>query len=272
MESSVSPVPAASGRAALSAALVDRAELERVGGDLAAARSAVTTAIPLDPTPAARYVYAELLAATDELDQAIQQLELAWEQARRMQSPQWRAHCCHALAELHRQAGRRHLADRYRQWALRAELDAEGDVSVAAWLQDRVVDALERGDGDDAGTWLETFARIAPRDPQSQAQLQCCRGVLFLRLGRWSQALRCFVRAFHLYRGANDFRGCAEAVLRVGHILQTRGEWRRATACFAQASRMLLGLGARDAVRQADRARRECDRMAAVVAGDPERN
>lgn len=272
MESSVSTVPALGGRTALSAALVERAEFERVGGDLAAARCAVTSAIPLDPTPAARYVYAELLAASDEPESAIQQLELAWELSRRLQSPSWRAHCCHALAELHRQGGRRDLADRYRQWAIRAELDAGGDVSAAVWLRDRVADALAVDACDDAATLVETMSRLVPRDSQSQTQVQSCRGVLAVRQGRWSQGLRCFVQAFHLCRAVSDYRGCAEAVLRVGHILQTRGEWRRATSCFAQATRMLQRLGANEAARRADRSQYECDRIQAVLTGNPERN
>lgn len=261
-----------SGRAALSAALVERAQQKWTAGDVVEFRQAITSAIPLDPTPASRYLYAERLADLGDLDAAIAQLEQAWELARRISSPVWRARCCHALAELHREAGRADLANRCRQWAIRAELDSDGDVDAAVWLHDRAAESLATGELDDSETLLEAALRVAHRDPELQARVRCAQGVLSVRRGRWSQGLRSFLQSFQMLRRAGDWRGCAAAVVRVGCVLQMRGEWRRARVCFAQAARTLERRSADRPSRQAARYRDECARMLAALTADPARN
>jgi tetratricopeptide (TPR) repeat protein len=264
--------PALSGRVALASALLQRAQSARTDGDLIASREAITAAIPIDPTPAARYLYAELLADAGDLSAAIVQLEEAWEHARRVTSPEWRAHCCHALAELQRARGQADAANRYRQLAIAAELDAGTNVDAAAWLQDRAADCLSAGEIDDAETLLDTVGRIVLRDSERQARLAADRGVLALRRGRWSQGVRWLVRAFHSLKAAGDLHGCAETVLKVGCILQMRGEWRRAKSCFQQSARTFRRLQAREPLQRALRYVSECSRMLAAVQGDPGRN
>ncbi len=114
-------------------------------GDRGVAIAVLAELVSAAPSPAVRWFYAVLLSESGLSEGAAEQLELAWEEAKREDSPVWRAHCCHALADLHRQAGRVDLTNRYRQWAIRAELDAGPDVSVSVWRQDRAADGLPSG-------------------------------------------------------------------------------------------------------------------------------
>jgi tetratricopeptide (TPR) repeat protein len=260
------------GREFLTADLLDRGLQDLAAGDLSAAQVSVTAAIPLDPTPAARYVYAQLLCEAGKLEPAIQQLELAWEQARRMSSPIWRSRCCHALAELHRMAGHHDLVNRFRQWAIRAELDAEDDISTAEWLYDRAAEALAAERLDDAEAYLNCSARVSGERSQAQSQVQIGLGIVCARRGRWSQAIRWFVRAFQSLRRMGDARGCAEVVLRVGSILQQQGDWQRAETCFRRAARTLHRLRNDADATRAERYASECSRMLFAMTGDPRRN
>ncbi|MFV0445826.1 MAG: hypothetical protein ACK5Q5_19790 [Planctomycetaceae bacterium] len=268
--STATVVPA--GRAALCDALRRRAQEFLGCGARAAARESITASIPLDPTPASRYFYAELLADDGELPAAIAQLEHAWELARRIGSPRWRAHCCHALAELQRERGSADLSNRYRQLAIRAELDAGVDVDAAVWLHDRAADAVQIDDVETADACLQSAERIATDDLEVRARIETGRGVVSVRRGRWSQGVRWFVRAFQSLRKLSDAHGCAAAVLRVGYVLQMQGEWRRGANCFQQAARSLSKLGAPRVANNALNYHRECLGMLAALHGDPRRN
>lgn len=263
-------VPA--GRAALCDALRRRAQAERDRGAYASANQSITASIPLDPTPASRYLYAEFLVEEGDLVGAAAQLEQAWEQARLMTSPQWRAHCCHALAEIQHELGAIEQARRYRQLAIRAELDAGDDVDVGVWLHDRAADALRAGELDEADACLQAAQRVADDDWELSARVTAARGVVAVRRGGWSQGIRWFVRAFHALKRQRDTVGCAATVLRVGCVLQMRGEWRRGAICFQQAVRSFRKLGATRCAAVAQRYRRECQGMLAALHGDPRRN
>lgn len=260
---------AASGRVALSSALLDQARRSLSAGDSLAARTSLATAVTLDPTPASRYAYAAALSDAGDSDAAIRQLDQAWEHARRVASPVWRARCCHALAELHRAAGRIDVANRYRQWAIRAELDGDSAVNVAVWLHDRGAEALLRGDPDDASALFGSAACIARDDLPESARLLSSQGVVAIREGRWAQGLRWLVRAFHAFRRLEEFGGCAAAVANIGHILQARGEWIRAAACFRHAARLFLYVGGSEHASRCRRWCRECERLHLALTGDP---
>lgn len=254
----------------LGCALVAQAARCRETGDWCGARSALSTAVVVEPSAETHYSFAQLLADSGELTAAVRQLEQAWEHARHSGSAVWRARCCHALAELHRAGGAIDRANRYRQWAIRAELDGGMDIDAGAWLQDRADDALLDGDVETA----DQLGRAATRTvtDEAAARVLSADGVRAVRQGRWSQGLRCFVRAFHAARGAGDWRGCAAAVLNVGHTLQSRGSWQRAAACFEHAARLLDRLQDRAAANLARGFASECRRFVAAVTGDPLRN
>ncbi|MCA9053009.1 MAG: hypothetical protein KDA75_04185 [Planctomycetaceae bacterium] len=269
---SVSGSADSSGRSILATNLLARATKLRSEGDYSGSRVALATAVTLDPSPAARYALAALLADLGEANEALEQLQLAWEHARRVESPVWRSRCCHALADLYRSRGEPDMANRYRQWAIRADLDADADVDTAAWLADRAAEALAVGDTEDAETLFQAVDRLSIDHPERKTLAECNRAAVCLRHGRWSQAIRLWVKCFQRARQFGDLRGCADMVVNVGHTLQARGQWRRAQACFSHAGRLLARLGAVDAARRAMTFERESLRWQAAVTGDPRRN
>jgi len=256
----------------LAAALVSRAHQELQAGDRVAADGRFRAAITVDVTPAARYAYAGSLAERGDAAAAIVQLEAAWELARQVQSPTWRARCCHALADLHRGLGRRDLADRYRQWGVRADLDAGDDLPATGWFQDRFDDALLAGELDAAANWRAALERLTAAAEPAAGSIPYHRGVLLFQQGRWSAALRCFVQAYQQFRREQNWHGCARAVLNVGHVLQSRCAWRRAQTCFEHAARLAGRFSLQHLRRQADDCARECRRFEAARHGDPGRN
>lgn len=260
------------GASALVAALLERAEFQLQEGDLPGAWRDFAAAIAVDATPASRYAWGVALAERGYVDEALLHLEAACDVARRNGSPLWRARSCHALADVHRAAGRYDLADRYRQWGLRAELDATGEIDPTTWIQDRVHEALALGNLPEAEQGIQTWERLTRCAPQARGVVLMSRGVLRLRQQRWSAGLRDFISAFHAFRQEGDQLGCAHATLSVGHLLQARGSWRRARICFAQAARLLRRLGADRLRRQAEQFQTECRRLEAAACGDPRRN
>jgi tetratricopeptide (TPR) repeat protein len=260
------------GASALVAALLKRAEDQLREGELRGAWRDFAAAIAVDATPASRYAWGVALAERGYVDAALLHLEAACDVARSNGAPLWRARCCHALADVHRAAGRRDLANRYRQWGLRAELDAAGEIDPTTWLQDRVSEALALGKLTEAEQGIQALERLTRGAPEARGMLLMSRGMLRLRQQRWSGGLRHFVAAFHAFRQEGDPVGCAHAVLSVGHLLQARGSWRRARICFAQAARLLRRLGADSLRRQAEQFQKECHRLEAAACGDPRRN
>lgn len=260
------------GASALVAALLERAELQLQEGELPGAWRDFAAAIAVDATPASRYAWGVTLAERGYVDEALLHLEAACDVARRNGSPLWRARCCHALADVHRAAGRRDVANRYRQWGLRAELDATGEIDPTTWIQDCVHEALALGNLTEAERAIQTLERLTRSAPPARGVVLMSRGVLRLRQRRWSAGLQDFISAFHAFRQEGDQMGCAHAALSVGHLHQARGSWRRARICFAQAARLLRRLGADGLCRQAEQFQTECRRLEAAACGDPRRN
>lgn len=269
------------------AALLQRAELRKssevkvwlqcardahAAGRIEAAHHAFEQAAALDATPFARYVYAGHLADGGRIEPAIRELEAAWDQARWIASPVWRARCCHAISELYRGLGRHDLADRYRQWGLRADLDGGGPAAVVEWLRDRFAHALTTGELDAAERWLAAIERLVTRDSDDYAQVLIQRGAVQIRLGRWSRGLQDFAAAVRLCRRRHDRPGCAQALQNLGHVLQAQGKWRQARACFRRSACLHRQLGALEAARRAEAFARESLRWLAVSTGDPSRN
>lgn len=264
--------PVCGGASPLAAVLLECAEVELQGGGIPEAWWCFAAAVAVDATPASQYAWGVALAERGQGEEALWHLEAACDLARSIGSPLWRARCCHALSELHRTAGRRDLADRYRQWGLRAELDAAGEIDPTTWMRDRLDEALALQELEAAERWLQALDRLTRHKPEERGVVRLGRGVLRLRQRRWSAGLRNFVAAYRAFRREGDAFGCARAVLCVGHLLQARGRWRRAGICFGRAARLLRRLGAEHLSRQAERFRQECRRLEAAATGDPRRN
>lgn len=260
--------------AAVAHALLGAAARAIAADDREQARTALTSAVVVDSTPASRYALAEFLTESGQAAAAISQLELAWDTAKALASPAWRARCCHALADLHRTLQHVDLANRYRQWAVQAELDGGSDVDVSTWLHDRAEDRLREGDAETALQLAAAAERTAPAGSAGGATVRrdCLRGAACVQAGRWAQGVRWFVRAFHAARQEHDLRGCSLAALNVAQVLWTRGAWQRAGVCFDHAARLLRRLHDEPSASNAARRGAECRRLWAALHGDPLRN
>lgn len=241
-------------------------------GAAAAPEVCLADALAQDETPATRYVLAAALADRGELTAAAEQLRAAWDRARSLGSAGWRARCCHALAEVHRRAGDHDLSNRYRQWALRAELEDRGEIDPAPWLQDRAAEALVRGELDAALSWLNAAGRTLTDSGREEGVMHLNAGLLALRSGSGPSALCQFARAFHAFRRMGELSGCAQAALSLGQAWQAGGDWRRARSAFLYAARLFLKLGARQDAHFAEARAAECRRLEAAWCWDPRRN
>ncbi len=257
------------GSAELVRALVERAETEQQQGNFSAARASLASAAVVDLSPWSTYQLGLLFAESGRFQEAIGQLELAWNHAKTLGSARWRAICCHALAEIYRRQGWEDLADRHRQWAYRAELEAGELLLPEPWFQDTARRAMLFGELDRAEQLLRLALRAAAGD--SSAMLHNLAVVQY-RQGRWAQAIRTFTKAFSRARSAKDLPGCARAVLNIGHVLQSQEKWAKASVCFCHARRLFQRLNARNGARQAQIGQSECDRFQAVFHAQLVRN
>jgi tetratricopeptide (TPR) repeat protein len=254
------------------ASLLEQAAGEQFAGEVDAWRETCAAAIAIDPTPRSRYAFAAWLADVDELDEAIRQLELAWELAKSRQDCVWRTRCCHGLADLHRAAGRPHVADRYRQLALRAELDAGEHLSANSWMRDRAHDAFRTGDHDAAEHWLRRASDCDSERTVNAGAAAFDLAAVRARQGRGQAALRTFVRAIQAFRKQRNRRAAADALVNMGHVLQGQERWSLAKTCFRGAARLYRQLGAEPAARRVEDWARESRSCEAVWGEEATRN
>ncbi|MEZ6056838.1 MAG: tetratricopeptide repeat protein [Planctomycetaceae bacterium] len=260
------------------ASLLQAGRIEWEAGDRDEARTIFAAAVAVDRSPLAHYLFAEFLVEVDDLTHALNHLHGGWENAKRIGSADWRATCCHAIADLHHLRGEGHLADRFRQRAITAEMDA-AEVQLAelppptSWLCDRAVSAADWNDMPMAERWLTRAIRTISVDrPADSAVVLVNLGVVALHRGLWAKGLRHFQSAFRKFHEAEDLSGVARVVENIGHLLSTRCQYPKAATCFRRAMALFQQLGASDSAARCRRFLQEANRINHVQHGDPQWN
>lgn len=203
------------------AALIARASHQYETGQTQAAWASFDDAVAADPTPAARIALASTLASTQPR-RAIAELERAWDHARRLNSPAFRALCCNHLAVLHLQQGSTALAAGYRQHALTAQMELADDNPGAPLPSQVLIDlaALWASSPEDEA-WSESLLNAAApaADTFEQAMIASHRGVIATRTGRWEEALVHWSQAQRQFCEAGQREGAAHTMINLGHLL-----------------------------------------------------
>ena len=225
--------------------LLERAERVSRRQSLESARSLYLAAVELDPTPVARISYAVELASDDPYT-AIAQFKIAWDDARRLDNPQWRANCCRNLAVLFAEVGNPVVANQFRQLAVAAESEttsvAAGASFSPALLSEIVNERIDSGDLDSAIRLIRTAEdSSATGESIDRSTAAWQRGVIAVRAGRIEAAREHLLEACRLCRDERDWRSCGDLLANLGHVSQIQREYRVADRHF-RASAKLFGL------------------------------
>jgi hypothetical protein len=202
-----------------------------------------------------RCAHASALASDGRTEAAIVAWEAAWDLARTAGRADWRARCCQELADLHRRCGRTHLANQYRQHAIKADLDATGSVRPECWLRDRAAEAVLTGDIAAAGRWLRWLAASGVDDFSTAGAVLALIASL-LRMSPSPDSASRIQSALQFLRRRRDFWGHVLFLAAQGLQLRHEGNWRDAERCFEAAAERLC----QPAVHAASGARQEADR------------
>jgi tetratricopeptide (TPR) repeat protein len=227
-----------------------------------------------DPTPASRMTLAALLA-DEHPQQAIAELEQAWDQARRLHSPHLRALCCGNLSVLYQRLGNTPLAARYRQYALAAQMESATDDPEAALSVEALIDL--------AAVWISTAdvvwadcllssASAGRPNIRQQAQIASHRGVMAARAGRMDEAIVHWAGAQRQFRAVGMSTGRAHTLLNLGHLLQHQQRPEMARRAFLIARDLFLEQRLIRDAEAADRFARESAACARLRATDPDAN
>lgn len=255
--------------------LLQAAKTEVVAGCREEARSIYAAAVAVDVSPLSHYLFAEMLNESHDLTHALHHLHGGWESAKRMNSPTWRARCCHAIADIHQQRYEGHMADRFRQLALTAEMD-EVELSgnelpaPTGWLCDRARSAADWNDLPAAEHLLQYALRtIDCNQSTTVAEIMLNLGVINLRKGLWARGLRFFQSAFQEFTNDGDVAGTAQTVENIGHLLSSRCQYSKAATCFRRAIRLFETLGASGSIVRCRQYLNEVRRFDHVRYSDP---
>lgn len=256
-QSHVAPPPDVAG-------LIELAERLQNVGHSEDAVNLLSEAAGIDPTPAARIALAVLLAE-EHPHRAIEELERAWDHARRLQSPPLRALCCGNLAVLSERLGQLDRAARYRQHALRAQMELAADDLDAALPTEALIDlaASWLSTPEDAN-WAESLLNAAAAGCpgiSQQARIASHRGVIAARAGRTEQAIVHWAQAQRQFRQVGESAGTAHTLVNLGHLLQHQQRPEMARRAFLIARDLFEES---DRPRQAERARRFAGEAAAL--------
>jgi tetratricopeptide (TPR) repeat protein len=195
-----------------------------------------------DPTPASRIALAVALAPTQPR-QAIEELERALDMARQLNSPRFRALCCGNLTVLHLREHNIHLAARYGQYALAAQMEMAAHDPEAALSAETLIDLAALWLMTPDGVWAECLLNAAAAgqpDIRQQAQIASHRGVIAARVGRCDDAIVHWAQAQRQFREVGESGGAAHTLVNLGHLLQTRQRLEMARRAFLIARDLYL--------------------------------
>ena len=266
--------------------LLDLACPARVGrlikraGDLLAAGeddhavALLNKAVDEDPTPAARIALADALAPAHP-QQAIEQLEQAWDLARRLQSPHLRALCCANLSLLHLRVQNADLAAHYRQYALAAQMEIAAADPEAALPAEALIDLAALWQSTPDAVWAECLLNAAAAgrpDVSQQARIASHRGVIAARAGRLEQAIVHWAQAQRQFREVGESTGAAHTLLNLGHLLQHQQRLEMARRAFLIARDLFLEVRLTSSAAAAHRFARESAARMRLRDTDPAAN
>ncbi|MCA9028705.1 MAG: hypothetical protein KDA86_26105 [Planctomycetaceae bacterium] len=256
--------------------LVERAERLVGRGRWTDARALFYAAITADPTPAARIAFGVCLADDGHEEEAIPQLEQAWEDAKRLQMPDARAVCCHNLSNIYRRRANEVLSFQYEQLAMAAEMDSQRFQETASLSCEMLIQSaalLSQGNELDEALCLLNAALVLSDDsPCARATIEAQVGVTLAHLGKTGQALLRLVTAHRLHREANNLPECAHDLMNIGHLLQAQSRYAEALRCFQLAGEIYRRLDAKNGVEIARQFAREVERIKAIESFDYSRN
>lgn len=256
--------------------LVERAEHLACRGRWQDARALFATAMTTDRSPSARIAFGVFLANRELEDEALEQFEKAWEEAKLHNLPEARAVCCLNLSILHRRRHDAALANQFLQLATAAEMES-GRFRTEATLSHELLLGFagllaDEGELDNGLRLLRAAAKTCGNDPLALASIEANIAVTLARLGKTGRALQRLVTAHRLHRDAGDFAGCAHDLVNIGHLLQARSRRAEAHRCFRLAAELFARMGLAHQARLANRFAHEARRIEAIETGDPTSN
>lgn len=226
--------------------LVERAESLATRGRWSDARALFSAAITADPSPAARISFGVFLAERNMDDEAILQLEQAWEEAKLRNRADLRAICCQNLSNIYRRRENTTLATQFQQLATAAEMETEQFHTEASLSSGMLTCSANRFSDDSelepAMSLFAGAARTCGNDLPARATIEANTGVTLARMHRTGLALQRLVKAHRLHRDAGDLAGCAHDLLNIGHLLQARSRHVEAHRCFRLAAELFTRL------------------------------
>lgn len=254
--------------------LIERAERLVALGRTSDAHALYAAAVASDPTPVARIAFSIELARS-EPQQAIAQLQIAWEDAKRLRDPDLRRLCCQNLASLWQRLGENDLAARYLQLALSAQMESNGFAEDAGLPAHLLIDT--------AGQWSTTsdtgFAGILLQaasaqalSPAQKAAVASHRGVMAARRNQILHALCQLADAERLFRAAGDRDGSAHTLLNLGHLLQRQQRFVEAQKAFQLAALLFAEIADSHQEALADGYAREAAARGRLQTADPTAN
>jgi tetratricopeptide (TPR) repeat protein len=180
-----------------------------------------------------------------------------------------RALCCRELAILHRKSGCFDRAARFLQFAVKAELRAQGQPSgVSLWLA--ACEAREAGRDDDAKRLLDASARSVL--PARVADVLAERGRLCRREGDLPNAITHLRRSARLLIREGDQFTSAVVLEELGRTCRDDQRFRTAAKMLNRAGKLHRRLGRAGDARRVLAAAREANRRHRVLQAVADRN
>lgn|GEM_PF-5681659 len=249
-------------------ALLGRAEQFAAEGQADHASAFFRAAVAADLTPLAHMAYGVFLADCEREVASRTHLTEAWEMAKRLGLPEFRALACHNLAALHRRMGQLAAADSFQQQAIRAQLDIDPLEPLPAFLlAGRALDLVAR-----ESVAAEKLLRAAQMDASEATAALVNSGVIAYRQERETVAMERFYAAFEIAQSQKDLTACAAVLSNIAHLQRERGRWSTADECLALAEKIDLDASRPRSALRRKAFRRELVRGLNMLGADPSWN
>jgi hypothetical protein len=237
------------------------------------ARHLLMEAVQLDQGVQSLLEYAALLHQLGEEIQAIEQLSIAWNIARREQQFLGIAAACDRLAVIHRDRGEWAIAKSFQQQAVSARFRS-GNPLLAGDFMALANDAIIQRDLDHAEE-LAIRALVCSESSEcraDEADAWGVQGTIALLRRQPRVAWRCFLRAYFLHCRARDPLGRLMDLLNLAAASREKGEWEMTERLLVKANSLAHRLGTPRLIQRANRDLQEARRVLEVASRTPEWN
>ena len=255
--------------------LLQQAESLAAAGRIARARVVFSAASEADATPGARIAFGCFLVGIECYEDALGQLWMAMNAARRTGNDHLVPVCATNLAAVYRELGDFNSASRLQQTAIRAAESRDTRHESPGWdaiaLSSRAADALVAGELDLAE---DLFVRSLSLEIEAgslagQAADWGNLGLVAGLRGETEQAGRFLIRSLRLHRRIGDLQGAGRDLLNLAHFAQQLGHRRSAIRCLKRAVCCFERARSPRFVERARIRLLEVSRIAAVLSRDP---